>query len=105
MTATPKPGPGWSKTSDGAWTTRLFTFSNFRGAQLVATYVFKTLAVIVILGGAISALDAITTVHQYNVSGTDESLIVAAIVAGTIIAAAAMAFFGYLLQLFDSRLP
>jgi hypothetical protein len=80
-------------------------FSNFCGAQLVAAYVFKTLAVIAILGGAISALDAITTVHQYSVSGTDEGLIVAAIVAGTIIAAAAMAFFGYLLQLLVSRLP
>jgi hypothetical protein len=85
----------------------LFTFSNFRGAQLVA-YVFKTLAIIVLIGGAISALEATTTVHQHNVSGTDEGLIVAAIVAGTIIAASAMAFFGYLLQLlvaihFDTR--
>ena len=93
-----KPGPGWSKTPDGSWTPHLFTFSNFRGAQLVA-YVFKTLAVIVLIGGTISALEAITTVHQHNVSGTDEGLIVAGIVAGSIIAASAMAFFGYLLQL------
>ena len=102
-----KPGPGWSKNKDGRWAPHWLTFADFPGAQVVAT-LFKTLALAVLVIGAVSAAEAGRSLHQNGVTGPEQAAVVAGIVVGTIVAAATMAFFGYVLQLlttihFDTR--
>ena len=92
------PGPGWKRGKDGRFYAHLFTFADFPGAQAVAV-VFKTLAVLILLSGAGSAISAAKLLHDNGTTGGNEAAIVAGIVTGTIIAASSMAFFGYVLQL------
>ncbi|MGA2304724.1 MAG: hypothetical protein ABSH29_11035 [Acidimicrobiales bacterium] len=60
---------------------------------------FKTLAALLIALGALSAIEAARTLHEHRASGGNQIAVVAGIIGGTIIAASAMAFFGYVLQL------
>lgn len=73
----------------------LFVFADFPGAQVVAV-VFKVLAVVII---AIGTLAAVEVARSSTITGNDRIASVAGVIGGTIIAAAAMAFFGYVLQL------
>jgi hypothetical protein len=92
------PGPGWSKGKDGHFYPHFFTYADFPGARAVAV-VFKTLAAALIALGTLSAIEAGRTLHSQGASGGNQVAVVAGIVGGTIIAASAMAFFGYVLQL------
>ena len=90
-----KPGPGWSRRRDGGYQYHPFTFADFPGARVVAV-IFKTLAVVIV---GIGILAAVELSRSTSISGHDKTAAVAGVVGGTIIAASAMAFFGYLLQL------
>lgn len=99
-----KPGPGWTRGRDGRYQYHPFTFADFPGARLVAI-VFKTLAVVIV---GIGILAAVELSRSTSISSSDRTASVAGVVGGTIIAASAMAFFGYVLQLlvtihFDAR--
>ena len=98
MVAKDKPGPGWSKTKDGEWVAHFFTFADFPGAQTVAV-VFKGLAALILVGGIIVAVEVSRNLNQNYVSRSHDAAIVGGVVAGTIVAASTMAFFGYVLQL------
>ena len=90
-----KPGPGWSSWRNGPYTYHPFTFADFPGARTVAV-VFKTLAIVTL---AIGILAATELARSTSIHGSDRTASVAGVVGGTIIAASAMAFFGYVLQL------
>jgi hypothetical protein len=90
-----KPGPGWSSWRNGPYTYHPFTFADFPGARTVAV-VFKTLAVVTL---GIGILAATELARSTSIHGSDRTASVAGVVGGTIIAASAMAFFGYVLQL------
>jgi hypothetical protein len=102
------PGPGWSKGTNGNFYPHFFTYADFPGARTVAV-VFKVLAWVVLASGALSAFEAAHALHDGGASNGNIVAVVAGIVGGTIIAASAMAFFAYVLQLlvaihFDVRM-
>jgi len=92
------PGPGWEKGDDGDFYPHLFTYADFPGARAVAI-VFKGLAWLVLAAGVLSAIEAASALHHVGSSNGNIVALVAGIIGGTIIAASAMAFFGYVLQL------
>ena len=90
-----KPGPGWNRWRNGPYTYHPFTFADFPGARTVAV-AFKTLAIATL---GIGILAATELARSTSIHGNDRTASVAGVVGGTIIAASAMAFFGYVLQL------
>ncbi len=52
-----KPGPGWTKSSDGHFYAHPFTFADFPGAHAVAV-VFLSLSIILLGAGALAAFEA-----------------------------------------------
>jgi hypothetical protein len=92
------PGPGWTKGKDGHFHPHYFTYDHFPGARTVAG-VFKSLAALVLIAGAVAAFESARALHTVGASTDNVVAVVAGIVGGTIIAASAMACFGYVLQL------
>ena len=92
------PGPGWSKGKDSKFYPHYLTYADFPGARTVAI-VFQVLAWVVLAAGALSAVEASRALHDVGASHGNVLAVVAGIIGGTIIAASAMAFFGYVLQL------
>src|ERR1035437_9821374 len=92
------PGPGWAKSKEGEFHPHYFTYDHFPGARAVAT-VFKALALLVLVAGVIAAVESGHSLHSVGASNSNVIAVVVGIVGGTIIAASAMAFFGYVLQL------
>jgi ABC-type polysaccharide/polyol phosphate export permease len=92
------PGPGWTKGKDGEFHPHYFVYDHFPSARLVAG-VFKVLAALVIISGAVAAFESARGLHSTGTSNGIVIAVVAGIIGGTIIAASAMAFFGYVLQL------
>jgi hypothetical protein len=92
------PGPGWTKSKEGEFHPHYFTYDHFPGARAVAT-VFKGLAFLMLIAGAIAAVEAGHNLHSVGSGNGNVIAVVVGIVGGTIIAASAMAFFGYVLQL------
>lgn len=93
-----KPGPGWTKGKDGRWYTHFFTYADFPGARTVAV-VFKGLAIVVLVVGIVAAIETRNNLRSIGASTNEQTAVVAGVIAGTIIAASAMAFFGYVMQL------
>jgi hypothetical protein len=91
------PGPGWTKGKDGKFHPHYLVYDHFPGARTVAG-VFKTLALLVLVAGAVAAFETGHALHTNGASNSTVVAVVAGIVGGTIIAASAMAFFGYVLQ-------
>ena len=92
------PGPGWTRSKDGEFQLHYFTYDHFPGARTVAG-VFKALALLVLAAGAVAAAESGRALHSVGASSGNVIAVVVGIVAGTIIAASATAFFGYVLQL------
>jgi hypothetical protein len=92
------PGPGWTKAKDGQFHPHYFIYDHFPGARVVAG-VFKVLASLVLVAGAVAAFESARALHTVGASNDNVIAVVAGIIGGTIIAASAMAFFGYVLQL------
>jgi hypothetical protein len=93
------PGPGWTKgRKDAEFHPHYFTHDNFPGARAVAI-VFKALALLVVIAGVVAAVESGRAIHSVGGSNSNVIAVVAGIIGGTIIAASAMAFFGYVLQL------
>ena len=93
-----KPGPGWTQSKDGHWYSHFFTYDDFPGTRAVAV-VFKSVAAVVLVSGVLAAALSLSRLHGENASSNEQLSVVFGIVGGTIIAASAMAFFGYVLQL------
>ncbi len=80
-----KPGPGWSKDKKtGAWLPHYSLTQDFGGAALVSL-VFKVLAVLILIGGVVSAVVTTNTLHQNGVNHQDTFAIVLGIVAGAVV--------------------
>jgi hypothetical protein len=104
-----KPGPGWTKQADGSYAVDEIVSKDFSGAQSVAS-VFHVLAWLVVIGGVVAAAAAYRHLHGDGSSNSDVAVVVGSILGGTILTAAMLAFFGYVLELlvaihFDVRMP
>jgi hypothetical protein len=104
-----KPGPGWTKQADGSYAVDEIVNKDFSGAQSVAG-VFHVLAWLVVIGGVVAAATAYRHLHGDGSSNSDVAFVVGSILGGTILTAAMLAFFGYVLELlvaihFDVRMP
>ena len=71
---------------------------DFRGSAVVAN-VFRILAALILIRGAISATVTGHDMHQNGYSNTEVTEAVIGIVAGTIVSASAMLFFTFVLEL------
>lgn len=92
-----KPGPGWEKGRDGRWYPDWLTYADFRGAETLAA-IFKVLAWVVVVAGAAAAALVGRTLHADG-GGRDTAVAILGIIGGTAVAAAAIGFFGYVLEL------
>jgi hypothetical protein len=104
-----KPGPGWTKQADGSYAVDEIVYKDFSGAQSVAG-VFHVLAWLVVIGGLVAAGTAYRHLHGDGSSNSNVAIVVGCILGGTIVTAAMLAFFGYVLELlvaihFDVRMP
>jgi hypothetical protein len=104
-----KPGPGWTKQADGSYAVDEIVYKDFSGAQSVAS-VFHVLAWLVVIGGVVAAATAYRHLHGDGSPNSDVAVVVGSILGGTILTAAMLAFFGYVLELlvaihFDVRMP
>jgi hypothetical protein len=104
-----KPGPGWTKQADGSYAVDEIVSKDFSGAQSVAG-VFHVLAWLVAIGGVVAAAAAYRHLHGDGSSNSNVAVVVGSILGGTIVTAAMLAFFGYVLELlvaihFDVRMP
>jgi hypothetical protein len=113
-------GPGWWEASDGRWyppvvappppqmpvtggwtandEDRSWNHPSYAGAAVVAA-VLKVTALLILIGGIILAIRTAAHLHQSHTSGGVVLANVVGIVAGTIVGAAAIAFFAYVLDL------
>lgn len=104
-----KPGPGWTRQADGSYAVNDIVSKDFSGAQSVAR-IFHVLAWLVVIGGVVAAATAYRHLHGDGSSHGDVVVVVGSILGGTILTAAMLAFFGYVLELlvalhFDVRMP
>jgi hypothetical protein len=86
-------GPGWTKSGSYVPDPLLF-----RGAIFVARFFF-VLAILVLIGGLIAVVSEGIALHHDGVSGVQAASVIIGIIGGTIIAAATIAFFGFVLEL------
>ena len=70
----------------------------YRGARLVSS-VFKVVAWLIIVGGAVVAFETAKSLRDSGATHDHIAAVVVAIAAGTVLAAAALAFFAYVLDL------
>jgi hypothetical protein len=92
-----KPGPGWEKGKDQRWHPDWLNYADFRGAQALSA-VFKLLAMFVVVSGAFAAVEG-SRVLQGSGLGGSKPVVVLGIAGVTVVAASALAFFGYVLEL------
>jgi hypothetical protein len=94
-----KPGPGWSRgRKSERWAPHYLVNEDFRGSAVVAN-VFRILAALILIGGAISAAVTGHDMHQNGYSNAEVTEAVIGIVVGTIVSASAMLFFTFVLEL------
>jgi len=92
-------GRGWHLAGDGKWYPAPGPHRpRYGGARTVST-VFKATAWLVLIGGTISAIQAARTLHNSGATSNTVTDVVLGIVGGTILTAAAMGFFAYVLDL------
>jgi len=91
------PGPGWEKGKDGRWHPDWLTYANFRGAAALSAF-FKVFAVIVVGAGVIAAILIGRSLHADGAGGNTAAVVVG-IIGGSVVAASAVAFFGFVLEL------
>ena len=104
-----KPGPGWTKQVDGSYAVDEIVPKDFSGAQSVAS-VLHVLAWLVVIGGVVAAATVYRHLHGDRSSNGEVAVVVGSILGGSILTAAMLAFFGYVLELlvaihFDVRMP
>jgi hypothetical protein len=66
----------------------------------IAAWVFKVTAILVVLGGLVSALEVAW--HDQSLSNAAQGWVILGIVVGTALAASSFAFFGYVLDLLNA---
>ncbi|MGO8824263.1 MAG: hypothetical protein ACLQU9_03375 [Acidimicrobiales bacterium] len=91
------PGPGWEKGTDGRWHPDWLTYADFRGAAALSAF-FKVFAVVVVAAGVVAAVLVGRSLHADGAGG-DTAAVVVGIIGGSVVAAAAIAFFGFVLEL------
>jgi hypothetical protein len=104
-----KPGPGSTKQVDGSYAVDEAVSKDFSGALSVAS-VLHILAWLVVVGGVVAAATVYRHLHGDGSSNGDVAVVVGSILGGSILTAAMLAFFGYVLELlvaihFDVRMP
>jgi hypothetical protein len=92
-----KPGPGWQRGKDQHWHPDWLNYADFRGAQALSA-LFKVLAMCVVVAGVFAAVEG-SRVLQGTGLGGSKPVVVLGIVGVTVVAASALAFFGYVLEL------